>query len=182
MRIGIYARVSTGSDEQEAALDQQLDRLRAAAAGHETLEFIDVASGTRDDREQLKALMTACQRGQLDRVICTRLDRLSRSMAHGAELLSYFSADDTPSLLALDDALDLATIGGRLVARMLINLGQAESERLSERVKHGRAYQRKQLIPLGPKAPYGIGSMQIAPTTNWIQRPQSQRDGWCRSF
>ena len=155
MRIGLYARVSTGSDEQEAALEQQLDRLRAAAAGHETAEFIDVASGTKDDRQQLNALMAACRAGQLDRVICTRLDRLSRSMAHGAELLSYFSAEDTPSLLALDDALDLATIGGRLVARMLINLGQAESERLSERVKHGRAYQRKLLIPLGPKAPYG---------------------------
>lgn len=155
MRIGLYARVSTGSDEQEAALEQQLDRLRTAAAGHETVEFIDVASGTKDDREQLKALLTACRAGQLDRVICTRLDRLSRSMAHGAELLSYFSAEDTPSLFALDDALDLATIGGRLVARMLINLGQAESERLSERVRHGRAYQRKQLIPLGPKAPYG---------------------------
>lgn len=155
MRVGLYARVSTGSEEQEAALEQQLDRLRAAATGHETAEFIDVASGTRDDREQLRALMAACQRGELDRVICTRLDRLSRSMAHGAELLSYFSAEDTPSLLALDDALDLATIGGRLVARMLINLGQAESERLSERVKHGRAYQRKQLIPMGSRAPYG---------------------------
>lgn len=155
MRVGLYARVSTASDEQEAALEQQLDRLRAAAAGHETAEFIDVASGTKDDRQQLNALMAACRAGQLDRVICTRLDRLSRSMAHGAELLSYFSAEDTPSLLALDDALDLATIGGRLVARMLINLGQAESERLSERVKHGRAYQRKLLIPLGPKAPYG---------------------------
>lgn len=155
MRIALYARVSTGSDEQEAALEQQLDRLRAAAAGHETVEFIDVASGTKDDRQQLNALMAACRAGQLDRVICTRLDRLSRSMAHGAELLSYFSAEDTPSLFALDDALDLATIGGRLVARMLINLGQAESERLSERVKHGRAYQRKLLIPLGPKAPYG---------------------------
>lgn len=155
MRIGLYARVSTGSDEQEAALEQQLDRLRAAAAGHETVEFIDVASGTKDDRKQLNALMTACRVGQLDRVICTRLDRLSRSMAHGAELLNYFSAEDTPSLLALDDALDLDTIGGRLVARMLINLGQAESERLSERVRHGRAYQRKTLVPLGPKAPYG---------------------------
>lgn len=155
MRVGLYARVSTGSEEQEAALDQQLDRLRNAAAGHETTEFIDVASGTRDDREQLNALMAACRSGQLDRVICTRLDRLSRSMAHGAQLLTYFSAEDTPSLLALDDALDLATIGGRLVARMLINLGQAESERLSERVMHGRAYQRKQLVPLGPKAPYG---------------------------
>lgn len=155
MRVGLYARVSTGSDEQEAALEQQLDRLRAAGAGHETVEFIDVASGTRDDRPQLKALLKACRQGQLDRVICTRLDRLSRSMAHGAELLTYFSAEDTPSLLALDDALDLATIGGRLVARMLINLGQAESERLSERVRHGRNFQRKQLIPLGPKAPYG---------------------------
>ena len=155
MRIGLYARVSSGSDEQEAALEQQLDRLRAAGAGHETVEFIDVASGTRDDRPQLKALLKACRQGQLDRVICTRLDRLSRSMAHGAELLTYFSAEDTPSLLALDDALDLATIGGRLVARMLINLGQAESERLSERVRHGRNFQRKQLIPLGPKAPYG---------------------------
>lgn len=155
MRIGLYARVSTGSDEQEAALEQQLDRLRAAAAGHDTVEFIDVASGTKDDRQQLKALMTACRVGQLDRVICTRLDRLSRSMAHGAELLNYFSAEDTPSLLALDDALDLDTIGGRLVARMLINLGQAESERLSERVRHGRAYQRKTMVPLGPKAPYG---------------------------
>lgn len=155
MRIGLYARVSTGSDEQEAALEQQLDRLRAAAAGHDTVEFIDVASGTKDDRQQLNALMTACRVGQLDRVICTRLDRLSRSMAHGAELLNYFSAEDTPSLLALDDALDLDTIGGRLVARMLINLGQAESERLSERVRHGRAYQRKTMVPLGPKAPYG---------------------------
>ena len=155
MRVGLYARVSTASEEQEAALEQQLDRLRAAAVGDETVEFIDVASGTKDDRQQLHALMAACREGELDRVICTRLDRLSRSMAHGAELLSYFSADDTPSLLALDDSLDLATIGGRLVARMLINLGQAESERLSERVRHGRAFQRKQLIPLGPKAPYG---------------------------
>lgn len=155
MRVALYARVSTASEEQEAALEQQLDRLRAAGAGHETVEFIDVASGTRDDRPQLKALLKACRGGQLDRVICTRLDRLSRSMAHGAELLTYFSAEDTPSLLALDDSLDLATIGGRLVARMLINLGQAESERLSERVRHGRSFQRKQLIPLGPKAPYG---------------------------
>jgi DNA invertase Pin-like site-specific DNA recombinase len=154
VRVALYARVSTGSEEQEQALVQQLERLRAAAAGHEASEFIDVMSGARDDRPQLAALLSACRRGEVDRVICTRLDRLSRSMAHGAQLLSYFSADDTPSLLALDDSLDLATVGGRLVARMLISLGQAETERLSERVSHGRAFQRRQLVPLG-RAPYG---------------------------
>lgn len=155
MRIALYARVSTGSEEQEQALIQQLDRLRSAAAGHEAVEFIDVMSGSRDDRPQLAKLLAACKRGEVDRVIVSRLDRLSRSMAHGAQLLAYFSADDTPSLYALDDSLDLATVGGRLVARMLISLGQAETERLSERVSHGRAFQRRNLIPLGPTAPYG---------------------------
>lgn len=155
MRIGLYARVSSDSTEQENALDQQLDRLRAAANGHETVEYIEVMSGRRDDRPQLAKLMQACRHGELDRVICTRLDRLSRSMAHGAELLVYFSALDTPSLLALDDNLDLATVSGRLMANILISFAVAESERISERVIHGKQYQRKHLKPLGPQAPYG---------------------------
>lgn len=155
MRIGLYARVSSDSNEQENALAQQLDRLRSAAHGHEAVEFVEVMSGTRDDRPQLAKLMEACKRGELDRVICTRLDRLSRSMAHGAQLLSYFSAPDTPSLLALDDQLDLATVNGRLMANILISFGVAESDRLSERVCHGKRYHRKQLKPFGPFAPYG---------------------------
>lgn len=155
MRIGLYARVSSDSSEQENALGQQLDRLRAAASGHETVEYIEVMSGRRDDRPQLAKLMQACRHGELDRVICTRLDRLSRSMAHGAELLIYFSAPDTPSLLALDDNLDLATASGRLMANILISFAVAESDRISERVSHGKQYERKQRKPLGPWAPYG---------------------------
>lgn len=155
MHVALYARVSTGSEEQEQALQQQLTRLRDAAKGETVHEFIDVASGSKDDRPQLQALLKACRSGQVDRVIVTRLDRMSRSMAHGAQLLAYFSAPDTPNLVALDDSLDLSTIGGRLVARMLINLGQAESERLSERVMHGKHHQRDQRKPFGPYAPYG---------------------------
>lgn len=155
MRVALYARISSASDEQELALEQQLARLRQAAGDAISLEFVDVASGSRDDRPQLDALMQACRNGNLDQVIVTRLDRMSRSMWHGAQLLEYFCAEDTPNLIALDDGLDLATVGGRFVARMLINLGQAETERLSERVRHGKAYHRQQLRPFGPKAPFG---------------------------
>ncbi len=155
VRIALYARVSTASEEQESALAGQLDRLRSAAAGHETTEFIDVESGERDDRQQLEKLMQACYQGLIDRVICTRLDRLSRSAANGAELLTYFSAPDTPSLWVLDDALDLATVSGRMCALMIIAWAQAEVDRLRERVRHGFVYKRKQNIPLGPKAPFG---------------------------
>ena len=155
MRTALYARVSTASEEQELALQQQLGRLREAAKADTATEFIDIASGSRDDRVQLERLMQACRAGEVDRVIVTRLDRMSRSMAHGAQLLEYFCEEDTPNLIALDDGLDLSTVGGRFVARMLINLGQAETERLSERVKHGKADSRAHLKPFGPKAPFG---------------------------
>ena len=136
-------------------MEQQLERLRKAAQGELCREFIDVASGGRDDRPQLEALMEACRAGEIERVIVTRLDRMSRSFVHGADLLSYFSGNDSPNLQALDDNLDLATVGGRLVARVLITLAQAEVERLSERVAHGHHYHRQQLKPFGPKPPYG---------------------------
>lgn len=156
MRAALYARISTSSDEQKLALEQQLSRLRMAAGDAATsLEFVDIASGSRDDRPQLDALMQACRSGHVDQVMVTRLDRISRSMSHGAQLLEYFSADDTPNLVALDDGLDLSTVGGQFVANMLINLGQAETKRLSERVRHGKAYHRQHLRPFGPKAPFG---------------------------
>lgn len=154
MSTGLYCRVSTEKGEQQHAMAQQLDRLRLAAQGEDAIEYIEVASGSRDDRRQLNRLMADCRSGKLDKVICTRLDRISRSMAHGAQLLEYFTGDDTPNLIALDDGLDLSTIGGRLVARMLINLAQAEVERLTERTSHGMAKRKAGLSPFGPP-PFG---------------------------
>lgn len=172
---GIYARVSSEREEQEHALIQQLERLRAAAGGDAVCEYIDIASGSRDDRRQLAQLMRDCRSGKLDTVICTRLDRMSRSMAHGAKLLEYFCADDTPNLIALDDGLDLETVGGRFVARMLINLAQAETERLSERIRHGITHRQEGLQILG-RPPFGYrlnsdhSNIELDPATAPVAR------------
>ena len=112
MAVAIYARVSSASEEQAHAMEQQLERLRKAAQGELCREFIDVASGGRDDRPQLEALMEACRAGEIERVIVTRLDRMSRSFVHGADLLSYFSGNDSPNLQALDDTLRAAVLWG----------------------------------------------------------------------
>jgi DNA invertase Pin-like site-specific DNA recombinase len=158
VRIGLYARVSSGSDEQANALEQQRSRLEAAAAAQGCTApawYVDVASGSKDDRPELQRLLSDCQGNRLNAVIVTRLDRLSRSSAHGAQLLRFFQQDTAPNLLALDDSLDLSTPGGRFMARLLISWAEAESDRLSERVKHGAAYRRSKLYPLGRQAPYG---------------------------
>ena len=154
MRAGIYARVSSGSDEQANALEQQLDRLHAAAAQQgdpDPLRYIDIDSGTKDDRPELARLLADCRGGLISTLIITRLDRLSRSSIHGAQLLRWFSSDAWPNLLALDDSLDLSTPGGRFMARMLISWAEAESDRLAERTRHGFAHRRKLRKPFGSK-------------------------------
>ena len=157
MAVAIYARVSTDSDDQAHALDQQLHRLRNKAAdlGEPLLEFIDVASGTRDDRPQLKRLLEHCQQGLVSTVLCTRLDRMSRSTVGGGKLLRLFNQPQWPNLICLDQPIDLSTATGRFYASLLMGMAQMESELIGERVHHGQMYARVQLKPQAGKPPWG---------------------------
>lgn len=157
MTTAIYARVSTESEDQTHALEQQLHRLRSRAQemGEPVVEFIDVASGTRDDRPQLKRLLEACADGLLNTVLCTRLDRMSRSTVHGGKLMRLFTQPGWPNLICLDQPIDLASAAGRFYANLLMGLAQMESELIGERVHHGHMYARNQLKPQAGKPPYG---------------------------
>jgi DNA invertase Pin-like site-specific DNA recombinase len=157
MTTAIYARVSTESDDQAHALEQQLSRLRehAAQLGEPVVEFVDVASGTRDDRPELKRLLECCGQGLLSTVLCTRMDRMSRSTVHGGKLLRLFNQDSWPNLICLDQSIDLSTAMGRFYANLLMGMAQMESELIGERVHHGQLYARKLLKPQAGKPPFG---------------------------
>ena len=157
MTTGIYARVSTESGDQAHALEQQLHRLRSKAAdlGEPVEEFVDVMSGTRDDRPELRRLLHACETGQLTTVLCTRLDRMSRSTVHGGKLLRLFNQQHWPNLICLDQPIDLATASGRFYAGLLMGMAQMESELIGERVHHGQMYARTKLKPQSGKPPWG---------------------------
>ena len=68
-----YVRVSTSKQ----TTDQQRDALEAF--GRERV-FEDIASGARDDRKGLAALLDYARSG--DTVVVWRLDRLGRSLSH----------------------------------------------------------------------------------------------------
>ena len=66
MRIAIYSRVSTNSQDTT----NQLVQLRAFAATQGwtvVREYVDVASGKNGDRQQFKALFAAASRSEFDR-------------------------------------------------------------------------------------------------------------------
>jgi DNA invertase Pin-like site-specific DNA recombinase len=190
MTTAIYARVSTESDDQANALEQQLSRLRAYAAdiGEPVVEFVDVGSGTRDDRPQLQQLMEACRDHLLNTVVCTRLDRMSRSSVHGGKLLRLFNQESWPNLICLDQSIDLSSAMGRFCANVIMGMAQMESELIGERVHHGQMYARKQMKPQSGKPPYGYRyteqklNYELDPETAPIARRIVERFLQCASL
>lgn len=102
MRIALYARISTSNGRQDA--ENQLSELRQWAkrlSGEIAAEYVDEASGSRNDRKSLNLMLTDAHRRRFDTILVWALDRLSREgisrltgyleqfKRHGVRVLSH---------------------------------------------------------------------------------------------
>lgn len=136
MRAGIYARVSTA--DQEGGLQTQLQALRSysAARGWETTTYIDRVSGADEHRPGFNAMIDHVRRRKLDVVVCTKLDRLARSVRHLVVLgqeLQVLGVD----LVVIDQAIDTTTPTGRLLFHVLAAIAEFERDLIRERITAG---------------------------------------------
>jgi DNA invertase Pin-like site-specific DNA recombinase len=131
MLIG-YARVST--DDQH--LDLQRDALNKA--GCERV-FEDVISGVKSVRTGLSAMLTTLRNG--DTVVVWRLDRLGRSLKDLIQLVEQLEATGT-ALKSLQENIDTASTGGRLVFHLFGALAEFERNLIRERTQAGLAVAR----------------------------------------
>jgi DNA invertase Pin-like site-specific DNA recombinase len=125
-RIG-YARVST--EEQE--LTAQLHMLENS--GVDKL-FREKASGIKEDRPQLVALMEYVREG--DTVVVCKLDRIARSTKHLLEIVDFLDKKRV-AFQVLNINLDTTTPTGKLMLSMLAAIGQFEREMMLERQREG---------------------------------------------
>lgn len=151
----LYARVSTEDQASTGlSLDTQLSECRQYALRQGFAlgeEYVDVLSGTRDDRPQYQAMLAAArsQRGQAA-VVVAALDRLGR------RLLERIRCRE--ELKALGVAVHSVREGGEvsdLVANVLGAVAQEEVRRLGERVKASRRYMASLGWKPPGRAPYG---------------------------
>lgn len=78
-RIAIYGRVS--NTKQKGDLDRQLEMLRSFVVNSGnviTVELSDIASGMNESRSGLTTLLELVHSGQIDEVVITYKDRLTR--------------------------------------------------------------------------------------------------------
>ena len=135
MRAGSYGRVSTlGQDPTP-----QMEKLRAycRARGWEFDEYVDHGvSGAKARRSSLDALWQAVRSRKVDVVVCTKLDRLARSLEHLVALGGELKALGV-ELVVLDQAIDTTTSAGRAMFGMLAVFAELERDLIRERVIAG---------------------------------------------
>lgn len=133
MQIG-YARVSTDGDDQST--DLQRDALLGAGIDPRQL-FEDRASGSRDDRPQLRAALDYVQEG--DVLVVWKLDRLGRSLPHLLRIIKELDERNIGFRSLTQSNLDTTTPEGRFFFSVFGALAEYEQALIQERVRAGIA-------------------------------------------
>jgi DNA invertase Pin-like site-specific DNA recombinase len=115
----------------------------AAEARHRGWEIVadfhDVSSGRKTNgRHGLEQALAMLKRHEAHVLVCTRLDRLSRSVSDFARLMEH-ARRERWQFIALDLGVDTTTATGEMVANMLAALAQWERRLISERTKDALA-------------------------------------------
>ncbi len=145
-RVAIYVRVSTASKSKQGDavnfiqnLEVQEQPLRDLVTQRGwTLHrvYSDRASGARERRPGLDALMKDARRGQFDAVVVWRFDRFARSVKQLVSALEEFRALGI-DFVSHQEAVDTSTPMGKAMFTVIAAMAELERSIIRERVISG---------------------------------------------
>src|SRR6188472_1484774 len=158
MRVALYARVSTESQQARGTIGSQLAvlRERVTVEGEEVVaEFCDDGhSGARLDRPGLDALRDAAEAGLIERVWCLSADRLARVYAYQVIVLDELARHgvgvrftDAPPIEDDPQAKLLTQVQGVIA--------EYERAKIAERYRRGKLFRSRAGEVLAWRTPYG---------------------------
>lgn len=162
-RIAVYLRVSTGKQFEDGyGLDAQKERCLAYIK-YRDIEpslvdtFVDggYSAGTMD-RPKFNELWIDCELEIYDTVIVYKLDRISRNISDFCEILDFFSSHNI-QLISISENLDLSSVVGALIAKILIVFAEYERQLTSSRTIEAMRNMiiEKKMYPYGGIPPRG---------------------------
>lgn len=137
IKVALYTRVSTKKQDQGSQRAELLDfcqRRSLTIVG----EYTDIASGSKTDRAGLEEVMRLVRKGKIDAVMCFKLDRLGRSLAHLSHVLSELIAYNV-ALIIPSQGIDTSSSNpaSRLQVNVLCAVAEFEKDIIRERVIAG---------------------------------------------
>ncbi len=131
----VYIRVST-TGQNEAGQRREIDRWLKGNGVNEARYFIDKKTGDHLDRPAFKKLLQAIFHGEVQTVVCWKLDRLSRSMRDGINTLCDW-CDRGLRVVSVTQCIDFNGLVGKMIASVLFAVAEMEQETRRERQRAG---------------------------------------------
>src|SRR5262249_14595283 len=135
VRCAIYTRKSTeeGLQQEFNSLDAQRESAEAfiRSQSHEGWTCLPERyddggfTGGNMERPALQRLLSDIQAGQIDLVVCYKVDRLSRSLLDFAKMMATFEQQSV-SFVSVTQQFNTATSMGRLVLQVLLSFASFE--------------------------------------------------------
>ena len=149
--VAVYCRVSTF--DQEKGLRSQEKSLRDYCGNHGLVRLVwykDRITGSTTNRPAFNKLQRDIFNGKIETVVCWKLDRLSRSLKDGINILTDWLEKDV-RVIATAQQLDFSGNVGQLIASVLFAVAAMERENLRENTKRGLAAAKSRGVKLGKR-------------------------------
>ena len=152
--VALYIRTST-VDKQIKGMESQEQALKEYCHNHSLANIMiykDKMTGSIIDRPQLKKLQQDIFMGKIDTVIVWKLDRLSRSLKDGINLLVDW-LDQSIRVIAVSQQFDFSGAVGKLIASVLLGIAEMERQNIRENIIRGMKNAKKKGVKIGGKEP-----------------------------
>ncbi len=140
-RTACYVRVSTVG-QNEAGQVRDIERWVEGHAIDNPLWLIDKSSGDNLARPQFEKLQKAIFNGEVEAIVVWRLDRLSRSLRDGINVLCDW-CDKGLRVVSVTQQIDFNGATGKMLAAVLLGIAEMEQETRRERQAAGIAAARE---------------------------------------
>ncbi len=133
MIIAVYIRVSTPG--QNTSGQENDVRRWLKGNGYDPADvrwFVDKATGDNIDRPEFERLQTAVFNGEVKMVVVWKLDRLSRSIRDGINVLADW-CDRGLRVVSVTQQIDFNGAMGKMLAAVLLGIAEMEQETRRER-------------------------------------------------
>jgi DNA invertase Pin-like site-specific DNA recombinase len=135
--IGAYIRVSSTDQKHDSQRAEIQNYMKNNGISQKQVEwYADTETGTRLQRPEFDRLQADIFAGRVKTVIIWKLDRLSRSLRDGVNVLADW-AEKGLKIVVVTQQLELNGVIGRSIAALLLGLAEIEHGHIRERQKAG---------------------------------------------
>lgn len=151
----IYARQSAVRIDS-ISVESQIEYCQYELKGQPCRVYIDKGfSGKNTERPQFQEMMDAVKRGEIKRIICYKLDRISRSVIDFVAMMEILMQYDV-EFISCTEKFDTSTPTGRAMLNICIVFAQLERETIQMRVDDAYKSMSRKGFFMGGRIPYGF--------------------------